>query len=54
MDTLKEIINKIMNLFWSVVKMTFGLQVLFNKRSEDTQLCSITTLCLLSSTSKDD
>ena len=53
-DTLKEIINKIMNLFWSVVKMTFGLQVLFNKRSEDTQLCSITTLCLLSSTSKDD
>ena len=54
MDTLKEIINKIMNLFWSVVKMIFGLQILFNKRPEDTQLCNITTSCLLSSTSKGD
>ena len=53
-DTLKEIINKIMNLFWSVVKMIFGLQILFNKRPEDTQLCNITTSCLLSSTSKGD
>ena len=53
-DTLKEIINNIMNLFWPVVKMIFGLRILFNKRPEDTQLCSITTLCLSSSTSKDD